>query len=340
MKPCFLAYASVVGVIEAAAPGVIIVTGRGNRNHDAFQQAKAKGATLLSYWNVLDVPDVTKDPQDIDQFMGGQENVPRWRFNGAGPLRSNWSGTTLADIRPGSAWRKFIVEKSGKVMQSGKFSGLFLDTLGSRPWGGEEGFVSYNGWPAAEQKLWTESCVGLAKELYLKRLQVAPKQLLIHNNQWQLSPEGDDYCNGMCMEKPPIDKKTNLPAQFHVNYAARPFGGNPRFMILIAGSEKNALDWLGHPGLTHMGVVDASKEQSYAKLAPLPVKVAAAMAAYGAPPAVDDAAALEQQIVKLRSDLDTANKVIAGYVTQVAELSRKVSERDVRIANAMRELQP
>lgn len=346
MKPCYFAYNSLEGVEEAAAPGVIIVTGRGNRPDIGFQHARSKGAAVQAYWNPFNVPDVTKDPQELEQWMGGQQNVPRWRFNGTGPIRSNWKNTQLADITPGSAWRKYFTTVSSKLIASKWFDGFFCDTLGAKPWA-----AGYDEWPIAEQKLWTECAVDLARELHETRMAINPKFDLVHNNVWNLPPghpaaaiakTGDQYCNGVCLENTPPDRATGRPQLFHTNYASRVFGVPDRRLLLVVTSNPvYAVQWAMVPGLTHISLVDASKQQNYLKLVPaLDAQIAALVAA--AADAGDNGAELARlrtgigQLMAQAADLE--EKLRASY--EAADIANAwIDAARLRIEDAIKALQ-
>lgn len=275
INPLFFNYGTDTSAVEVVAkPSAIIVTGRGNRYDDAFQRGRKKGAMVQAYWNPFNIPVGTKNPEDLEQWMGDAAKVPRWRFNGTGPIRSNWSGTELADIRPGSAWRKFFRQISESLIRRALFDGFFLDTLGARPWA-----AGWDSWPLAEQKLWTECAVDVMRELHELRAGINPDFELIANNLWFLPPAhpaaataklGDQYCNGVCLENPPPDQSTGSRAAFHVNYAARSFAGGryPRRLLIVAQNQKLFDEWKADDNITHISLVDQKAGQNYMKPTP------------------------------------------------------------------------
>lgn len=303
MKTLYLAYDQVVG-IEAAEPGDIVITGRGNRYHDAFQQATAKGAIVLAYWNPFEIPVGSQNPQDLEQWMGDTTIVPRWRFAG-GPVRSNFPGTELADITPNSSYRKHFIAASDQLIAGGKFGGFFCDTLGAKPWK-----AGYDQWPMAEQQAWTEYAVDLARELHETRMRVNPKLRIVHNNFWQLAAShpaaaiaktGTNYSDGGVVENTPTLKvdgvDTGRIQPYHINYASRTFGGpNERIMLAITGGPAYAVRWAMVPGITHIALVDKSRGQSYLKPTPALYEQIAALQTTVADPAQQEqlAAALAQ----------------------------------------------
>lgn len=318
MKSLYFAYDPIDGV-DALEPGSMVITGRGNRYHDAFQRARARGVDVATYWNPYNIPVGTKNPQDLEQW-GDTTKVPRWRFNDTGPVRSNWENTELADIRPGSAYRKAFIEISEKMIRKNLWSGFFCDTLGAQPWA-----AGYEGWPIAEQKLWTECAVDISRELFQLCQRVDPKFLKIDNNVWHLPPAhpaaaiaktGDQYCHGVCLENPPTaedanGKDLNQPLLFHVNYASHTFGvPTRRILLLIAPNPVLAVRWAMVPGITHISLIDKGRGQKYAHVTP----------------------ALDQQIAALGGPSDS------GSAARIAELEDALASANAQLAAARQEL--
>lgn len=265
-------------VIPFAKPTAIIVTGRGNKYDKAFQEARRRGALVYAYRNPINIPVGSKNPADLEQWMGDTAKVPRWRFNDTGPIRSNWEGTELADIRPGSPWRIYARKHIEEMIAKGLWDGFFSDDTGARPWAAD-----WERWPLAEQKLWTECMVDLARDIHEARVKVNPKFEIVHNNVWHLPSShpayaiaitGDRYCNGVCLENTPPDKtilestSKRVRSQFHINYAARSFAGDPfpRRLLSICNHPEMFEQWKEDPNVTHITLVRSSIGESYMKL--------------------------------------------------------------------------
>lgn len=276
MNPLGFQYGTNYDLLPAfAKPSAIIVTGRGNRYDAPFQDARKRGALVPTYWNPLNIPVTTKNPADLEQWMGDTSKVPRWRFKNAdgtlGPVRSNWPNTEIADITPGSAWRVFFRQISEKMIRSGLFDGFFLDTLGARLW-----TVDWQTWPVGEQTLFAECAVDIIRELNELRAAINPKFELICNNLWDLpkghpadatADSGHKYCNGTTLENPPPDASGNR-SQYHINYAARTFGVAPRRLLVVAQNQKLFDQWRADPNVTHITLVDKAKGQDYMRVTP------------------------------------------------------------------------
>ncbi len=115
-------------------PGALLVAGNCNRYDEHFQQARAKGAEVLAYLNVIEVYDRIPCKLNEGYYMGGRENVPLWPYPSYG-VRINWPKTHLADMRPESRWADNVVEYITRLMQEGKVDGVYLDNVGARLWG-------------------------------------------------------------------------------------------------------------------------------------------------------------------------------------------------------------
>jgi hypothetical protein len=265
-------------VVPFARPTAIIVTGRGNRYDAAFQEARRRGALVYAYWNPINIPVGSKNPQDLEQWMRDTVKVPRWRFQGSGPVRSTWPNTELADIRPGSVWRAYFREITEQIIAKNLFDGFFCDETGARPWAAD-----WESWPLAEQKLWSESMVDVARDVHEARVKINPKFEIVHNNVWHLPSShpafevartGDRYCNGVCLENttpdPVIFKQTGKRVRqiFHVNYAARTFAGDPfpRRLLSITNHPEMFEQWKSDANVTHITLVSKLAGEDYMRL--------------------------------------------------------------------------
>lgn len=329
MKPWYLAYNPVTGVTDVAREGVLIITGRGNRYHEEFQKARLKGAQVLAYWNPFNIPVGSKNAQDLEQW-GDTAKVPRWRF-GTGPVRSNWEGTEMADIRPGSAYRQAFMTISETMIRKGLFDGFMMDTMGAKPWAAE-----YDQWPMPEQVYWTTCVVDMAKELWTLIQRINPKFLKIDNNLWDLpnphpantiADEGLKYCSGVVLENPP--SADGKPAAYHLAYAKRAFGGGQRLLLLVTPSTPYMLEWLkASPDISHVAVVDKNLGQSYTNgPIPLPPDVAKMI---GWPPVKPPS-----EIEQLKAELVKVNGKLAAALGSLSDVT---DERDglqnrLRLAN-------
>jgi len=271
INPWFLAYSNLTGMLDVAKPGAIIVTGRGNRYDPAFQEARKRGAKVYTYWNVANVPENLSHPEDAAQYLIDGKPPPRWPFKTPdGKDRSQWPGTYLLDLRPGSAWLKHIVPTTGNVVDKNKFDGFFLDTLGARTWAK---LADWGSWPVEEQSAWCAGCVNILREIKEEVNRRNPRIELVCNNLWDLPKDhpsdalaqtGDTHCNGVCMENPVGD----VPGDYHKNYAGRPFGRTPRRVLIIDRTDADTILWASVQGVTHVCSVEKAAGETYARVTP------------------------------------------------------------------------
>jgi hypothetical protein len=319
VNPFHFAYATTTGV-ETIQPGGIVITGRGNRRHSAFQAARARGVEVLTYLMLYEVPDNLSNAEDAWQFLLPDGSRPAlWPYRGADGLpRTNWAGTKLIDIRPGTPYVAHVVTRIREACQAGLWDGLFLDGQGARLYG----IVDWNSWPVAEQVLWTQSMVNLAKLVAEECVKHSPMMKIVHNSLWNTLPTshpaygtgllGEQYCNGVMLENPAGE----TPGAFHRASANRVFGFLPRRVFVIERSDGQALDWADEPGVTHVCSVEAG--ESYARVTPPvvpyvdedPVRVLQAQVA-----------ALTQEVSLLKAELTTAEAEATALSSVVSGLS-------------------
>jgi hypothetical protein len=337
MKSLHFAYGQIAGVAELTENGAIVVTGRGNRYHADFQTARKRGVPCYAYLNPINIPVGSTNPQDLEQWVD-TATVPRWRFNGTGPVRSTWENTELADIRPGSPWRLQLRKYCEMQMRNGLFDGFFCDDTGARPWGKPLG-VAWTDWPMAEQQLWVTCMLDLAREIHQIRLAVRPQFELVHNNLWHLpsghpaaaiAATGDQYCNGVCLENTNKVLEEDAvegalpdkPSQFHINYASRAFGMSAaRRLFVIAPDPAFAVEWMMVPGVTHIALVDKTRKQTYLRSQPSVADQIRAIDATAKAGGTGSTAELEQ----LRAQLTTAQSQLAASQATIQTLSNDVS---------------
>lgn len=325
------------GVIEWSAPGGVIVTGRGNRMHSTFQKARALGAELWAYWNVVEAPENLSNEQDAWQYrLADGSAPPAWPYMDAnGNPRSQWPGNYLLDIRPGSPWLKHIVPKTVELIDLHKHDGLFLDTLGTRPW---SKMAAWDTWPVEEQAEWVACQVNLAREIAEA---VGDRVKLVHNNLWAnvlksthpayaTAPNGEKYCHGVCLENP----SGNVPSEFHKAYAGRTFGLSPRRVVVIDSTDADTVLWSQVPGVTHVCSVEKAVGETYARLTPpvvpftgiAPEEIAAENAALRT--RVGD---LTAENTTLYAQLDESQAQLSASQAEVGRLSAKISRIDAEV---------
>lgn len=336
MNPWFLAYSNLTGMLDVAKPGAIIVTGRGNRYDPAFQEARKRGAKVYTYWNVSNAPYDLKNPEDAAQYLTDGKPPPAWPIRAIdGSNRSQWAGTYLLDVRPGSAWLKHIVQLTGDVVDKNKFDGFFLDTMGARTWAK---LSAWESWVVSEQQAWADGNANLSRELAAVCLAHNPKVEIVHNNIWALPKThpgfaanaiGEKACNGVCLENP----SGNVPSDFHKNYAGHTFGRLPRRVLVIDSTDADTILWSKVSGVTHVCSIEKTEGETYAKVTPPVVPYTG----WG-----DDAPPTDTCEVKLAAankqiaDLTAANTKLAQQnatlMAQLTDTQSKLQSANVQIA--------
>ena len=255
MNPAFLSYVSDFDPALAAPTGML-VAGPNNWLMPGFQASRDKGMEVYAYYNFMERPDVIKPTNtlQLDAYMGDPAMVPLW-----GNGRIHWPGTMMTDIRPSSAWTAYALDWCEKLIKEGKIDGLFLDVLGSRPWGD---LVKWDTWPIGERTDWTASCLDFVKELDRIRRRVNDRFIIITNNFWNTTSVAEQYIDGICLEKNPV-------SAFHTAYARRAFGSlGHRRVLVVARNDIEAAEWVKQAGPTHITSIDGTKGQTYLKATP------------------------------------------------------------------------
>lgn len=226
-------------------PGALLVAGNCNRYDPHFAHARAQGAEVLAYLNVIEVYDKIPCKLNESYYMGGRENVPLWPFPDYG-VRVNWPKTHLADMRAGSKWADNVVEFVAHLMREGKVDGVYLDNVGARLWGRAD----WLNWPQDEKDAWTKGNIDIVRRIDEKRRAINPKFIIVTNNLWDRGdPQGfagEQYVDGVCIERTKFD-------DYHRRYAGRTFGNlGHRRLLVIAHGDEEAVQWSYVPGVTHV----------------------------------------------------------------------------------------
>lgn len=326
VNPAYFTYVSDTNVEALAGPSAVFVCDYSNVAAPAFQRAREKGALVLAYRMTQEVPTSSSginSATELKWFMGDIARVPRWYGRtSTGGFRSNWNGTVLADIRPGSPWVTAIEDGLAELIESKLADGVFSDGHGAQVWSSTAAFSS---WPEAEQTAWALANVHTAQRMDAVRRQLNERFVIVHNNIWALNNsahpsykaalEGERYCDGVCIEHHP---PTRL---FHVNYVAKPFGNlGQRRVIVIANNLDEARVWATKPGVTHVASVNTSIGESYKRAVAVP-----GIDLNDLRPAEDAAyiARLKQQLTELQAKYDSLFELAE---TSVAEARRERDE--------------
>ena len=253
--------ASAASIAQYAHPAGMLITGRCNRYAQEFAAARANGAEVLAYLNVIQRNDSTVCAAD-DAFYGGPPgSTALWPFPTYG-ARVNWPGTHMVDIRVGTAWTNRVVAYIENLMIEDKVDGVFLDDIGARPW---SSLADWESWPVAEQQAWTAGSVDLVRRLDAKRRAINPRFIIVNNNVWDVAgttgTTAEQYVDGICLEHHAPD------GAYHVRVAGKPYSNlGHRRVLAIAHNTAEAQQWAAVQGITHV-----SDQTNYASPTPPPI---------------------------------------------------------------------
>jgi hypothetical protein len=262
-NPLGLAFKEVTNVSLYGKPTGMLIAGRCNRNDPAFQAARSKGAEVLAYINPVARPDHFVCALDTKFYMNDLGQVPLWPYPTYGQ-RSPWANTRMTDIRAGSDWADYVVKFVEGLMREGKVDGVFLDTVGVRPW---SSLAEWGSWPTSEKNAYAAGNIDLVRRLDASRRRIKPSFIIVNNNVWEAGSTsalaGERYVDGVVLEHP----KPLSP--YHVKYAGRAFGNlGHRRVLVIANTKADAQAWAKVKGVTH---VSAQTSAQYKYPTPPPV---------------------------------------------------------------------
>lgn len=264
-NPLGLAYSGTTNVSLYSKPTGVIISGRCNRYSSAFATARSKGAEVLAYIGAVERPDNHVCALDKAFYMNNYGAVPLWPYPSYGQ-RYSWPSSKLTDMRPGSKWILFVVSYVEKLMRERKVDGVFLDSLGGRPWGAAE----WSTWSTTEKNLWTDGNVDLVRRLDAKRRAINPNFIIVNNNVWDRGDTrgyaGEKYVDGISIEHP-----TRWVKPYHQNQLKHTFSNlGHRRVFVIARDATEARAWAAIPGVTH---VSSQLTYKYPNVPPVGFKV-------------------------------------------------------------------
>jgi hypothetical protein len=238
--------ASFENIDDYMQPGALLVTGNCNRYDPHFEKARAAGADVVAYLNIVEVYDHSPCRLSDTVYMG-TGSAPLWPYPKYGQ-RVNYKNTHLTDLRAGSKWSDFAVEYISNLMREGKVDGVFLDNIGARLY---SKLADWRSWDKKEQDEWTLGNVDFVRRLDEARRQIDPDFLIITNGYWDrgdsLGLPGERHVDGVVLEHPKGD-------DWHVKYAARNFSdlGHRRVLVIAHDTPEDTAIWDKAAGVTHV----------------------------------------------------------------------------------------
>src|SRR5690242_11049579 len=91
-------------------PTALLITGRCNRDDDRFREARARGAEVLAYLNVIEMPDNRVCAMDWNFYTENGTTTPARWIGTNGQPRVNFHDQQMLNIRKGQAWSNHVVE--------------------------------------------------------------------------------------------------------------------------------------------------------------------------------------------------------------------------------------
>jgi hypothetical protein len=256
---------------EYQHPTAMLVTGRCNRYHDNFTLARARGAEVLAYINVMEQPISSPCAADDAFYKVNGANPARWIGPDNQP-RMEYPSNEMLDIRVNSAWSNRVVAYIEQLMRDDQVDGVFLDVIGARLWSPMANWENKalpdgtnpdpkgtaDDWTQSERDAWTAGAIDIVRRLYASREAINPRFIIVNNNTWvgALSTggtEGEKFVDGVCLEH-------HEPTESMTLYANKPFGRGPngtsserhRRVLVIANDDAIATDWTAVGGVTHI----------------------------------------------------------------------------------------
>jgi len=246
-NPLGLAYNSTTNLDLYAHPGGMVVTGRCDRDSSGFASARAGGAEVLAYLDVVERYDFTVCAADDDFYGGPPGSTPLWPYPTVGQ-RSNYKGMHMTDMRVGSAWVDQAVNYIRNLMIEDKVDGVLLDVVGARLW---STLANWDSWPQSEQQAWTAGNIDLVRRIDALRRSINPRFIVVTNNVWDVSgtagTTAEPYVDGIMLEH------HSPTSAYHQAVAAKPYSNlGHRRVVAIATSTADAQAWAGVQGITHV----------------------------------------------------------------------------------------
>lgn len=233
-NPVTFNYSNSTNLAAYARPTGAVVVGRNFFNPALVDQIQAGGGEVYLYVNVID-GFWTSSSATGDQaaLYGGAHTDPAYLMK---PTRSNWPGTPLTDMRPGSPWVLHAVDHISRWFPTTHAKGLFLDVVGERLWSDAWGQMS-----ADEKAVWA---AGNRDFVHRLRVALGPRAILIANNVWT---QGNPDLNGITIEHHPVSSAPSWAGMLN-----RTDWAIPARHIVIATSTADAHAWAKIPGVTHV----------------------------------------------------------------------------------------
>ena len=246
-NPMTFDYSNSTAISGYARPTGAVVVGRNFQNPALVDQIQNGGGEVYQYVNVIDSwwSQWTATGEQAALYGGAQTN-PGYLMS---PRRSNWPGTYMMDMRPGSPWILHAVDHLKQWFPTTHSKGIFLDVVGERLWTG-----SWDAMSAQQKADWT---AGNRDFVHRLRVALGPSVIIVANNLWA---NGNPDLNGITIEHHGFSEARSWAPQL-----GRSDWFKPVRNMVIANSASEARSWGGIAGVTHV-TPQAAYEQPVAPL--------------------------------------------------------------------------
>jgi hypothetical protein len=250
-------------------PSALIIAHECNRYDPTFADARARGAEVLAYINVVERQANPESVCSNGNYAALYKMPPGFPTGDYAPFwpwptyqaRTNYVGqsytTYLLDIRAGQPWPDKIVAFVEDLMKKDQFDGVFLDVLGARLWTPQADWTNTISpgvldWTDTERNAWTEGAVDIVRRLDASRQRLNPKFIIVNNNSWAGADgghgrDGEHYVDGIAIEH---HASTETPQTGYANLQT--YRTEHRRVVIIANDPADELEWRKKPGVTHV----------------------------------------------------------------------------------------
>ena len=233
-NPLTFDYDNSTAITAYARPTGAVVVGRNFFNPALVDQIQNGGGEVYQYVDVIDGWWTTWNATGEQAALyGGSQMNPNWLMS---PRRSNWPGTYMTDMRPGSPWILHAVDHIKQWFPTTHAKGLFLDVVGERLW-----TSSWDAMSATEKSDWA---AGNRDFVHRLRVALGPNVILVANNTW---PTGNTELNGLTVEH-----HSSSEAGFWAGMTGRADWFKPIRNMVISNGSTEARAWATVPGVTHV----------------------------------------------------------------------------------------
>jgi hypothetical protein len=259
-------------VDEYKHPTAMLITGRCNRYADHFTQARARGAEVLAYLNVIEQPNTSACALEDDFYKVDGQDPERW-IGTDGLPRKEYPQNEMLNTRAGLPWSDRVVEYVRQLMIEDKVDGVFLDVVAARLWsvGGnwenrakpdgvhDDPKGSTDDWTQQERDEWTAGNADLVRRLDELRESINPRFIIVNNGFWEHDnfPAGKppedvaaSHVDGICIEHH-VATDANKAASAGRSYGSWN-GTRHRRLLIIANTDAEASAWAPINGVTHI----------------------------------------------------------------------------------------